>query len=674
MPRIPIYEQQLVPNASLPTPRMGVDPTGRGLQALGAGLSDLGGAIARKEREKVETEGRVWAAKAASQADLDMAEYLQKRQQEAQPGAPEFTPSFLKEYDTYTEGALKNAPSPFAKSILQAHMAQSREAYGKAALGWEASERARNTGQQIDDGVKMSANLVNANPAWFEREMGKWSSAIQGSSISEAAKQPLREMARKSLVNAAVVSWIDSDPAGAMEVFNGIRESGEAMPEVSWSDGSASYNVPVKLGTLEERIKWADYAEKKLNERRQNLGVSLRYEIQDAEAMARTGVPPAGPARSREEFMLAFTDPQQAEREYSRYVTARATASAVASLSGKSTADLLGVIQRKPEAADPNFAVTAEAQSIQARAAAEIVQARQQDPIAYAIQSGDFRLQPLDPQDPEAFSEELKRRSAALPIMAQQYGTASMLAKAEAENLARNLELLPADQKVAQLETIRSSIADDMVYANVLNAIRPDSPVTALVGNIAAAGARDSARMIAMGEDLLNPTKAGKGTDGRGAFPLPQEALMRQAWVDTVGDSYRGYPDAEATAYQAFKAYYAAAAAKKGLNDPKAAPDDGIVSEALQAATGGVTRWETDWFGNDTPSANVVLPYGMSPDVFKDRVSAEWLRMREGLGYSKTAVGDIGLYNTGANGEYMVMSGTSWLPDKNGQPVILRIK
>ena len=85
-------------------------------------------------------------------------------------------------------------------------------------------------------------------------------------------------------------------------------------------------------------------------------------------------------------------------------------------------------------------------------------------------------------------------------------------------------------------------------------------------------------------------------------------------------------------------------------------------------------RWKTDWFGNSTPSANIVLPYGMAEDVFRDRVTAEWLRVREGIGYSKTDVGDIGLYNTGANGEYMVISGSSWLPGKDGKPVILRVK
>ncbi len=683
MPRIPIYEQQLVPNVNPGASRVSAGAAGRGLQAVGQGLSELAGVQERREqvdfvleRNRIETEGRVWAAKAASQADLDMAKFLQQRQQEAQPGAPEFTPTFLKSYDEYSDGALKNAPSQFARSILQAHMQQSREAYGKSAMTWEAGERTRYTGQQIDDGVQMSATMVNANPAVFDREMGKWSSTIQGSAIPEAAKEKLRDLSRKMLVNAAVLSWIDRDPKAAHETFNNIKKTGDASPDVKGTENGETYSVPVKLGTLDERLRWADYAERRMNEKRQEMGVALRYEIQNAEAMARTGVVPTGPARTRDDFMAAFSNPQVAEHEFARYNTARQTAIAVSSLQGRSTADLLAVIQRKPSSKDPNFAVTAANMQIQAQAAAEIVRERASDPVAYAIQHGGFGLRPLDPQKPDAFADELKRRTAALPGMAESYGIARVLSKQEAAAMAQQLELLPADRKVEQLELIRRSIGDDMVYSAVLNSMRPDSPVTALVGSISAAGNRDGARLIALGEDLLNPTKGGRKTDGTGAgsrFPMPQEALLRQAWIDGVRDSYRGYPDAEATAYQAFKAYYAAVAAQKGLNDPKAAPDDRIVSDAIKASTGGVMRWKTDWFGNDTPGANIVLPYGMASDVFRDRVSAEWLRMRGDLGYSKTGVGDIGLYNTGANGEYMVMSGTSWLPDKDGRPVILKI-
>lgn len=681
MARIPVYEQRVTPNAAGAPATMQpgrVMSTGEGFSAVGAGLDRVAQAMERGEqvdfaleKDRIETEGRIWAATAASQADLDMAGFLQKHQETAKPGAPEFTPGFLKGYDEYADGALKNAPSQFARQMIGQHLARSREAYGKAAMMFEANERMRYQGQQIDDGVQMSANLVGANPAWFDQEMGKWGSTISSAALPEAAKQKLRDMARKSLVNAAVVSWINRNPANAATVLTNVQDV--ASPEVTWGEGGQTYKVPVSLGTLEERMRWTEYARRKSEELRQDASAGLRYEIQNVEAMARTGVVPTGPERSLAEFQMAFKNPDVAAHEYARYTTARQTATAVATLTGRSTAELLQVVQAKPAAGDPNFAVTAANQAVQAQAAAQIIQSRQQDPVAYAMQTGDFKLQPLNPGDAAAFGEELKRRTAALPGMAEKYGTASVLAKHEAAALAQNLELLPADKKVERLESIRASISDDTVYASVLNSIRPDSPVTALVGNIAAVGARESARMIARGEDLLNPTKGGKAADGKSTFPMPQEALLRQAWVSAVGEAYRGYPQAESTAYQAFKAYYAAGASQKGLIDPKASPDDKIVEEAIKASTGGVMRWKTDWFGNSTPSQNIILPYGMPADQFRDRVAAEWLRVRDGAGYSKTDVGDIGLYNTGANGEYMVMSGTSWLPGKDGKPVVLKI-
>lgn len=667
MPRIPVYNQQLVPNATPGVTRARSSAAiGESMQAVGRGLANVAEYIDRKdqmafvlEKERIETEGKIWAASASSQADLDMATHLQKRQQEATPGAANFTPEFLKSYDEYSEGALKNAPSKYAKSLLQAHFGRSREAYGKSAMIWEASERARYTGEQIDTGVQNSAKLIYTNPDWFEQEMGKWNGTISSAPVDEAAKAKMRDQARKNLAWSSVSGQIDRDAKTWLALTDDERGT-------AWN-----------LLNLPEQQKALEYADRKVNEARQELAVNLRYDIQNAEAMARTGIAPAGPARTREEFMAAFKDERTAEYEWARYTTARQTATAVASLSGKSSTELLAVVQQKPNPKDPNFAVAAANQEIRARAAADIIRERQQDPVAYAIQSGDFKLKPLNPQDPAAFAEELKRRSAAVPGMSEKYGRASVLSKAEASVLAQQLDLMPADRKVEQLETMRRSIGDDMVYAAALNAIRPDSPVTALVGSVAAAGSKENARMIARGEDLLNPTKGGRAADGKGsgaAFPMPTETLMRQAWVDAVGDAYRGYPDAEATAYQAFKAYYASAAAQRGLNDPKASPDDRIVRSALNASTGGIMRWKTDWFGNSTPSANIVLPYGMAEDVFRDRVTAEWLRVRETVGYSKTDVGDIGLYNTGANGEYMVMSGTSWLPGKDGKPVILRVK
>lgn len=648
MARIPIYDQQQVPSGGLSVPSSQVgaaQAVGRGLQAVGEGLRRLDAGLERRD----EVKGALWAAQASSEADLAQSEYLIAKQNEAPPGADGFADQFLKDYDAYAEKALQNAPNQYARTRLQAHLAQSRELYARQALVFQAQESARYQGEQIDTGVQASSKLVTAQPELAERELGKWMLTIDQLEVPPAARAALREQARKNIAWYATVGEIDQNPAAWA---NGAPEGAGA----TWN-----------LLDADEQAKALRYAEGKLAEIRQESAVSIRYDIQNAEAMARAGVAPVGPPRSRAEFGVAFPDPQVADFEYARYTAARQTGEAVAAMTSKPTSELLEILQQRPDPNDPQFAVTAEAVGIQARAAAGIVEARAKDPAAYAIQTGDFGLQPIDPNDPEALAEELKRRAAALPGMLEKYGTGSVLASNEAEALAGSLAILPADRKVEQLEAIRTSVADDLVYGTVMNAIRKDSPVTALVGNIAAVGSRENARMIARGEDLLNPK------DGRGSFPMPTESFLRQQWVSVVGDAYRGYPEAEATAYQAYKAYYAAEAARRGLNDPASGVDSEVAEMAATAATGGVMRWRTDWFGNDTPSASIVLPYGMDESTFVDRVSAEWLRIRDGLGYAQTDVGDIGLYNTGANGEYMVMSGESWLPGPDGRPVTIRV-
>jgi hypothetical protein len=443
---------------------------------------------------------------------------------------------------------------------------------------------------------------------------------------------------------------------------------------VEWSDGTNTYQVPVKLGTLDERMKWELYASKKANDIKQNSAVALRYEVQNAEAMAKTGTVPSGPERTISDFLAAFDNEDQANHEFARYTTARQTAQAVATMSGMNSSDLLAIMQERPDANDQNFAVASQNQAIRTDAAAQIIKARRTDPVGNALLTGEFQLQPLDIKNRESFSVELKKRFAAMPVMASKYGVADMLSKPEAKELSKQLDLMPADQLVSQLETIRSAVGDNTIYRSLINSIRADSPVTALVGNLAAIGERKNAELIAMGERLLNPSKGARSDDGKtgSAFPMPSDRLLRDHWIFAVGNAYRGHPDAEATAYQAYRAYYAALSAKSGEVTPNTV-NGNFANEAVKAATGGVMRWDTASFGNDTPSADIVLPYGMQPDVFKDIVAHEWLKLKKAHGYTKTDVDDIGLFNTGTNGEYVVISGKSWLPGKDGQPIILTI-
>lgn len=277
MPRIPIYQQQQTPSTPLGDNRASLQAphaiSQNGVGAIARGLSDIAGLAQSnalgdltRQKEQADTEARIWTANATSKMDLDMAQRMQELKENAQPGASSFTPKYLKEFDAYSDSAIQNAPNELARNLLRAHVAASRDAYGKAALSYESGERARYLGTQVDEGIGNSAKIVSANPAWFEREAGKWGSAIAALNLPQEAKATLKNNAEKQLVSAAVVAWIDKNPSQASKIINDIMAGDDPAPAIEWTDNGQTYRVPFSMGSVEERRAWSKYAESKQKE------------------------------------------------------------------------------------------------------------------------------------------------------------------------------------------------------------------------------------------------------------------------------------------------------------------------------------------------------------------------------------------------------------------------
>lgn len=463
------------------------------------------------------------------------------------------------------------------------------------------------------------------------------------------------------------------------KLTGGVQGGTPASPDVQPDARIPSNSALIRMTPIDELLHWQNQAESGVRKNLDDFQTQLRAETRDAEAQAQAGVMPTSQSRTLSDFRAAFPDNQvAADQAFEAYDTARKTAVAVVEMQQKPTAQLAQVLSAEPPAgADANVI---KSHAIQSNAAQQIIKGRQEDPWAYAINNHEFNAKIIDPSS-NTFADTLKQRVAALPTMMQKYGVApSLLSKPEAAAMSAKLNSLPGDQRIQMLNQLRGAISDDQVYTGLLNIIRPDSPVTAMAGNIAQLGGTiglggvpvnkaEVARRIAIGEDLLNKVKSDKASDGnRGGFPMPKEDQLAQAFNDAVGSAYAGFPEARSHAYEAYRAYYASQAATRGVFDPKAGVDDKIAREAITAATGGVTDWGGHWYGG---AQKLILPYGMNPSAFKDSVAANWTAIAKANGYSKTDVSEIGLKPTGQNGVYMVMSGTSWLPDKNGEPITI---
>jgi hypothetical protein len=380
------------------------------------------------------------------------------------------------------------------------------------------------------------------------------------------------------------------------------------------------------------------------------------------------------------DYMRAYGD-EEGSRRFAQYARSQQYAGELANLKTMPPAEIERVLQaRRPTRGGEGYRQEAARYNVLQQAAKQVMEQRAEDPIAFAASAGLATVQPLDLNDPQAFTAELRARVGVASTMRDKYGTGyTLLTKSEATGLASAFQTMTAPERAKLLKDMRGALPDDTPYLSIMGQIRTDSPVTALAGSImvqkgtpivspgglfsrAQAITPDKVALrILEGEDLLNPTRAQRQTDGRGAtFPMPKENDLRAEWAATVGDAYRGSPQTEATAYQAFRAFYAGEAASRGLNTGQL--DRDVAELASRAVTGGVT---------EVNGSSIVLPWGMDETLFMDaaRISFAQAAQRAGVPADFEAVG----LQTIANGVYMATSGATPLVDKEGRPLTFRV-
>lgn len=335
----------------------------------------------------------------------------------------------------------------------------------------------------------------------------------------------------------------------------------------------------------------------------------------------------------------------------------------------------------RPDPAKPGYELATKRYDTILKAADQVNAARQADPIAYAMHNGIGNAQPLDFQDPKAFTAEMTKRQGVASTMQQTYGAPfSLLTKAEAATLSRGFDSMTTQQRLGYLGSLKSALSDPVAYRSVMQQIAPDSPVTAMAGMILSKQQpvvvphmfgsddvyqqQDVAGLILEGEALINPTKADKKEDGKGkVFPMPKDQDLRDQFTSVVGKAFAADPRGADFAYQAVKAYYAGKSARIG--DISGTIDSGRLKESINAVVGGVT--------DINGKGEVVRPWGMSESGFKDGTKRAYDAAMAANGYTGTQLDTFGAYGLQSAGDskYMLRSGTGYLSDKRGNPIVL---
>lgn len=396
---------------------------------------------------------------------------------------------------------------------------------------------------------------------------------------------------------------------------------------------------------------------------------SLRGKVQDATAeYMTTGMASKPPNEA--EFIRAFG---QAEgpihyRDFQNVAALGQTLQQVKTLPASA---LVSMLQSSKPAPGDGFAARQHNYEILSSAVQQVQQARMEDPVAYALTSKSYGIQPLQRlDDPKALSGELARRAAAAPQMAADYGTApQLLTKGEAKALSANIKAAPVEEQKQQLATIFRGVQDMGLFKQTMQAIAPDNPTAAVAGIYQARGlrttdSRDVADLILRGQSILKPDSKTDGSGHQGGdslIKMPEAKLMLSDWNSVTGDAFKGKEQASDLFQQTAKAIYAAKSAEEG--DYSGVIDSKRWKQSIMLATGGIESHN---------GSKVVMPYGYGYDRFQDELKAQSERIvRDGGALNTTAseMMRLPVENIG-DGRYLFRRGAGYLVSKDGRPVM----
>lgn len=212
MAAITEYRQQTrASGARFPSFRGG-SGAGQGLLALGKAAESIG-----QDLQVIkEQDAALWATTALSQAQIQWQKELNDRQQNAEPGAENFTGQTLADFDEYSAKVAEAAPSGIARQYINERLAAYRTQLALSALAYEAVEKSRHTVDTVEQSIEAGQVQARQDPDRFGELVAERLATIDLLRLDPETKRQLREQAQSKIARDAVTGMIDTDPAQAL--------------------------------------------------------------------------------------------------------------------------------------------------------------------------------------------------------------------------------------------------------------------------------------------------------------------------------------------------------------------------------------------------------------------------------------------------------------------------
>lgn len=685
---IPLSQQRQSTPLGMPAARAPMvaveDQTGRAVAGLGQAVGQIGDAVKRQQKE----DAIAWVSKASSDDQIKWMTRLEELKLSAEPGAPDFTPRLLKEFEDYSAKALESAPAE-ARSFYEADMDRRRVYLASQALPFQSAQMRLHNESQYAAGLDADARSIALDPGLYDESRARRLAVLNESSLPASVKTKLIGDAEATMAYAAGAAMIDRDPHGAVAAMEAASR-GEAVSGFRWIsrlDSDRIQQLRTRAQTQADRI------DNKARIEQDKADARAQRAIGDFDRQISTGIPATTDDMLRWAGMVGGTD---YEEQYRDRLNAQMEVQNV--LRMPISEQKAYVLQRRiqQQTAGANTTAIASLDRVE-RAIESNSNLLKENPLAWVEQRAAQPVAPLDltllaSQDGIAVvGQQLRDRSDVIRGMQAQNppGEVSMrpLLDAEAQALTNAFKEGNARQKREVLGALYWAAGEPDTFQGIVEQVDGINPFMARMGRLASSfeesklaknfwwfnkdivqSAGDAAATAIHGDEIL---RAG-GKSGSLTYPVPKDDEFVSSIASKVGDLYKGSLPGDSDASEflqdayAVKAYYVGRAAQDGSLSPDV--DSGRLEQAIAAVLGTPVNYRDN--------GQVLAPWGMDKSTFTARVDDSLMREIEsrGLGEQmRLSLSSVGLIGVGGDSYVTTLGGQPLRDPNTGEMILIQI-
>lgn len=286
-----VYRPRVDPRVGFQVPqaRPGIAP----LAIVGQGLADTGDRALRsigRVQDQLAHDEHAWLSSTLAQARADWGVTLAERKSAAEPGAPDFAPNLLKEYDDWSAKTIEQAGGR-AQGELAARLKVIRADLAGDALAFESGARTEWAKSQITGALENGRTAVFSAPQHYESALGEQLGILAKTKLPGPVKLGLERQIRQGLTEAYVAAQVERDPGGmagklgpgrtdaivgqlSLEDRRRLYSKAESEVKQRAADGRAQMSLRLQMEDRDARL--AEKAERKMREERElSLTVGL---------------------------------------------------------------------------------------------------------------------------------------------------------------------------------------------------------------------------------------------------------------------------------------------------------------------------------------------------------------------------------------------------------------